>query len=147
MRRNLAQIRLGRICGDAEFQDLSDAGIRRLTRQCVSNRTICRRFLAILVFAEVDQPDFVAQVVAREVNDDVIAFSDTLLVELNERDRLKHQVAIVGNLDHRRGVTQRQLEEARNAGVQDAEAILAALHFKEWLVAQVHGHHVADKSI
>ena len=52
------------------------------------------------MLADVYQPDFVAQVIAGEVNDDVITLCDALLIELGQGDRLRHQVAIVGNLDH-----------------------------------------------
>ena len=80
--------------------------------------------------------------VAREVDDDVVALGDALLVELRERHRVRQQVAVVGDLDHRSSRhAERDLEEARHAGVQDAEAVLAPLHLEERLVGEVHGHH------
>ncbi len=42
---------------------------------------------------------------------------------------------------------ERDLEEARHARVQDAEAVLAALHFEERLVGEVHRHLVAEETV
>src|SRR6185312_11201431 len=110
-------------------------------------REIGRRLLAILVFAQVHHPDFVSNVVAGEVNDDVITFGDTLLVKLGQNDRARQQVTVIGDLDHGGSIAQRDLKEARDAGVQNAEAILAALHFEIRLESQVHGHYVAQEAI
>ena len=57
------------------------------------------------------------------------------------------QVAVIGNLNHLRSVREAVLEEAGNGGIQDAKAVSAAFHFKEWLVDQVHRHHIAKKAV
>ena len=55
----------------------------------------------------------------REVDDDVVALGDALLVERGQRDRVDHQVAVVGDeLERHRlplVVGQRQLPEPRHA--------------------------------
>ncbi len=110
--RNLAQIGLGRVCGDAEFQNLTNARIGRFTSQRVCYRAVCRRFLAILMFTNVHQPDFIPKVVAREVNDPIVALGDALLVGHNLRHRLREEVAVIRDLNHRRTVRETVLEEA-----------------------------------
>ena len=98
------------------------------------------------MFAQVRQPDFASNAVAGEVDNDVIAFCNTLLVQLSQYHKHWQQVAVIGDLDHTANRhSEPDLEEAGNAGVQDAEAIFTALHFKVRFVAKVHGHHVADE--
>src|SRR5262249_29549906 len=67
--------------------------------------------------------------------------------QLSEGHGLRQQVAVVRDLTHRRRVTQGQLEETGNAGVEDAKTIFTALYFKVRFVTEVDGHHIADKSI
>src|SRR6185503_16009960 len=99
------------------------------------------------MLAEVDEPDFRAQRVAREVDDDVVALGDALFVELGEDDRRGQQIAVVADLDHRRSITQCELEEPRDAGIEDPEAVLARLDLAERLVTEVDGHRVADETV
>src|ERR1041385_2112413 len=99
------------------------------------------------MFAEVDHPDFVPNAVAGEVNYDVIPLCDALLIKLGERNGAGEQVAVIGNLDHGRTIAQRDLEEAGNAGIQDAEAVLATLDFEVRLVGQVHRHYVTEEPV
>ena len=90
--------------------------------------------------------NFAADVVSREVDHNVIPLGNSLLVELRSASqdagsRLP-SLAIWVNF---RAIAQADLEEARDAGVEDAETILAPLDFEIRLVGKVHGHHVADK--
>ena len=62
-----------------------------------------------------------------------------------DRTTVRQQVAVIADLDDVGSVAQREFKETRNAGIQDAETVLAAFHLKERLVAHVHRHHVADK--
>ena len=84
--------------------------------------------------------------VAREVDDDVVALGDAQLVGLSDGHRARQQVAVVGDLDHRRGVGERDLEEARHGAVQDAEAVLAPLDLEERPVDEVHRHHIGHET-
>src|SRR6185437_7480909 len=84
-------------------------------------------------------------------HNDVIPFCDALLIKLSQLNWRRQQVAVIGNLEERHGmpigVSNRDLEEARYAGVQDAEAILAALHLEVRVVSQVHGHYIAQEPV
>ena len=51
----------------------------------LGQRRSAARLLAVLVLAQVHHPDFVANAVAGEVDDDVVALGDALLVELRWR--------------------------------------------------------------
>src|SRR5262249_51626887 len=101
----------------------------------------------VLVLAQVHQVNLVADAVAREVDDDVEPFGDALLVESGEPDGARQQVAVVPDLDDFRAVAERDLEETRDARIQDTEAVLAALDFKVRLVEQVHRHDVAEEAV
>ena len=83
-----------------------------------------------LVFAQVDHPDFVSNAVLGEIDDDVIALGDALFVKFGDQKRSRHQVTVVADPVELRTITESNLEEAGNAGIQDAETILAAFHFK-----------------
>ena len=96
---------------------------------------------------QVHHPDLLPDAVAGKVDDDVVAFGDTLLVQLRDDHRARQQVAVVGDEDHRRAVAQRDLEEPRHGAVQDPETILAPLHLEVRLVGEVHRHHVAEEAV
>src|SRR3954470_1759705 len=145
--RNLAQVRCRGVAHDAELQEPADAGVLRLARERVAQGQVLRRLLPVRMLAQVDHVDALADLVAREVDDDVVALGDALLVELVQHHRVREQVAVFRYLDHRRAVGERDLEEARNRRVQDAEAVLAALDLEVGLVRQVHGHHVTDEPV
>ena len=86
----------------------------------------------------------------REVDDDVVALGDALLVERGERDRVDHQVAVVGDeLErHRRPVVgQRQLVVARHRGVEDAEAVLPRQHLEVGGIGEVDERQVAQEAV
>ena len=144
---HLAHVGPGRIPHDPELQELPDARILRLPREGLAQRHILLRSPAVLVLAQVDQPDLVVDAIPREVDDDVVALGDALLVQLRQRHRVREQVPVTGDLDHRRPVAEGELEESRHAGVQDAEAVLAALHLEVGLVGEVHGHAVAEEPV
>src|SRR5207245_427504 len=91
-------------------------------------------------------PDFAADVVFREVDNNVIPLGYSLLVERGELHRMREQVAVVGYLEEFRAIAQADLEKARDAGVENTETILAPLNFEIRLVSKIHGHHVADKA-
>jgi hypothetical protein len=64
---------------------------------------------------------------------------------------MRHEVAIIGDKDHRlsvaRRVGHRDLEETRHGAIENAEAVLAALDFEERLVNQVDGHRVTKEAV
>ena len=99
------------------------------------------------MLGKIHHPDLVPDAIAREVDDDVVPFGDAQLVQFCQRHRIGQQIAIVGNLDHRRGITQRDREEARDSGVEQAEAVLASLHLEEGLVGAVDHDRVAQKAV
>ena len=99
------------------------------------------------MLGEVYHPDLLPDAVAREVDHNVVALGNAQLVQLGEHHRTRQQVPVVGDLNHRRAVRQRDLEKARHARVEDAEAVLAPLHLVVRLVGEVHGHHVAQESV
>ena len=99
---------------------------------------------------QVDELDARADREDREVDDDVVALGDALLVERRQRDRVDDEVAVVGDeLErHRRAVVaERQLEEARHAGIQDAEAVLARQHLEVGRVGEVDERQVAQEPV
>jgi hypothetical protein len=77
--------------GSAELPESASASVRS-----------SRHALAVLVLGEVHHVDLLPDAVAREVDDDVVALGDALLVELGERHGRRQQVAVVRDLDHRR---------------------------------------------
>ena len=85
--------------------------------------------------------------IAGEIDDDIIALGDALLVELGKGHGARQQIAVVGDLDHRRAVTQCDLVEAGHGAIEDAEAVLARLHLEVGLVAEVHGHDIAQEAV
>src|SRR5690242_17071340 len=99
------------------------------------------------MFGQVHHPNLLANGIAKEVDDDVVTLGDTLLVKLSEHDRVREQITVIGDLDHVRTVAQRDLEEARDCAIQNAEAILAPLDFKVRLVSEIYGHPVAEETI
>src|SRR5436309_2391849 len=125
--RYLTHIRPNRITHNSEFQERAHAWIARCARECLGDGEVRIRFEPGLMFSQVHHLDPLSDAVAGEVDDDVITLCNSLLVQLSEGHRSRQQVAIIGNLDHGRAVAQRDLEEAGNRGVEDAEAILPAL--------------------
>ena len=99
------------------------------------------------MFTEIHHPDLIARLVPREVNHDVIAFTNPLLIQHGERHRLRHQISVIGDQDHQGGVAEGELEKSRNAAVQNAKSVLACLDFHERLVAEIHRHRVAQEAV
>src|SRR5439155_19918179 len=126
--RHLAYIRARRIADDPELQEFADARIGGVARQRFGQRPIIGNPPAVLVLGEVYHPDLLPDAVAREVDHNVVALGNAQLVQLGEHHRTRQQVPVVGDLNHRRAVRQRDLEKARHARVEDAEAVLAPLH-------------------
>src|SRR5262249_51734950 len=55
---HLADIGLGRIANDTEFQKLSNSRIGRLARQCLRQGEVLGWLLSVLMFGQVYHPDF-----------------------------------------------------------------------------------------
>src|SRR6476646_2267388 len=99
------------------------------------------------MLAQIDHPDFAADVVSGKVNHDVIALGDSLHIQFRELDRMREEVSVVANLNDVRAIAQAEFEETRHTRVEYAEAILARLHFKIRPVGKIHAHHVTNKSV
>ena len=65
----------------------------------------------ILVLLQVHKIYSLPNGIAGEVYNDVIALCYAELIKLSQRDRAGKQVAIIGNLDHGRAVTQSEHKE------------------------------------
>ena len=114
---------------------------------------------AVLVFEEVDEVETLASAEPAEVDDDVEAFGDALLGQracLSAQraitgDRVLHDVAVVGNDMERHGaasaVDKGELEVARDAAIEDAEAVLAGADVEERAVLPVGQQSVAEEAV
>ena len=102
---------------------------------------------------QVDEIEAVPLLEAAEIHDDVVALRDRVGGHLAvlEVDRVLHDVAVVG--DHVEGdrlsrlIDQGDLDVARDAAVQQAEAVAARAHLDEGLELPVHRHAVSQKTI
>src|SRR5262249_23549589 len=76
---------------------------------------------------------------------------DALLVELQQWDRVHHQVAVVGNELERHGATggarNGELPEPRHRRGQNSEAVLSRQHLHVWSVGEVDQRDVADHAV
>src|SRR5207244_5698299 len=106
---------------DPELEELADARITRAALQRLGQGEGARRHRAVLVREQVHHPYALPDAVAGEVDHDVVALGDSQLVQRGDGDWSRQQVAVVGDLNHRRGVGERDLEAARRGAVQDAE--------------------------
>ena len=156
-----AHIRPHRVAHDAELEEPSNARIPGRARQGRRQGEIRDHLLAVQLPArflfvikmirQVHHVELLADGVGREVDDDVVAFGDPELIQLRQQHRLRQQVAVVGDLDHRlrhaRRVGERDLVEPGHAPVQDPEAIFPALHFEIRIGGEVHRHDVAHEAV
>src|SRR5262249_10738728 len=100
---------------------------------------------------QVHQLEPAADLEGGEVDHDVVAFRNALMIELSQRDRVDHQVAVIGNeLERHRRIgrrSDRQLQEPRHAGVEDSEAVFPRQDFHERGVGQVDEGDVAQEAV
>src|SRR6266496_5333540 len=103
------------------------------------------------MLGQVHHPNFVSDPVAGKVDDDVVALPDALFVQFLQHHRMRHEIAVVSDKNHWLGAPRRigegNLEEARDAPVEKAEAVLAPLNLEEGLEGEIDGHHVAQEAI
>src|SRR6202008_3551319 len=103
------------------FQEGADAWVGRSAGKGIADPQILPRPSAVIVLAEVDQVQLLADGAPREVDHNVVAFGDPLLVQCGQRDWVRQQVSVIGDLPYllrrARRVRQRDLEEARDGGV------------------------------
>ena len=99
--RHLAPVGIRRIPDDPELEELPDAGIVRFSRERLAEREVFVRSLPILMLSQVHHPDLLPDLVAGEINDDVVALGDAQLVRLAEEHPSGQQVPVVG--DQREG--------------------------------------------
>ena len=126
---------------DAELQHSAEYRVDDIALQGLRQRHRPVGLVAAGLLQDVDEVQSVADAEPREVDDDVVALGDALLVELGQQDRVDHQVAVVGDEleGHRRpGRTgDGKLEEARHAGIEDAEAVLPRQHLHERRISEI----------
>ena len=138
---------------DAELEEAADARIVRFARQRFAiDRFFLRPSAPSVVLAQVDEVQLVVEPIVREVDDDVVALGDALLVESTSAvTGVRQQVAVVGDLRDRlrlpEAFASAILKKRDDAGVQDAEAVLPALDFEVRLVGEVRRHHVAEEAV
>jgi len=144
----LALVRSRRVTHNAELEELTNAGIQRLTRQRLGDAEVFVRLLAVDVLAHVDQPDFAANGVPGEVNDPVITLGDTLLIRYGpEEPRLeagchRWQSGQIGVPSDRPYAKKRDTLAFRMR-----KRYLRRFHFEIRQVGQVDRHHVAEETV
>src|SRR5262249_30078407 len=136
---------------DPELQDGTENGIVGVAAQ---GRRQGHRPVGLVtggLLQAIHQVQPVADAEVREVNDDVVALGDALLIELSERDRVHHQVAVVGNELEGHGTAggtgNGKLPEPGHGGGQDAEAVFPRQHFHVRRIGKVDQRHVTNHAV
>ena len=88
---------------------------------------------------------------AREIDDDVVALRYALLIQGCQRDGVDDQVPVIGDELEGHGTTarisQRQLDEPRHAGIENAETVLSRQHLHEGRIGEVDEWHIAEEAV
>src|SRR5439155_20934273 len=132
-----AAVRLGRVAVDVEPEELRGARLRQ--------DLPCRAAAARLLEAVLEE-DAVPHAQVGEVDDDVDALGDAQ-PDAGAWQRLRQQVAVVGDLDKRLTVAEEELVEARRPGVQQAEAVFSPGDLEKRLDLAVHHELVAEDAV